>query len=82
MPGPGSNGTGSAEEPAPKGPGIGENCAPDDSCGEGACTKYFGIAGPRGPQFKTCEIRCSTGTTCEGDRKCVTIADGPGQVCR
>ena len=68
--------------PGPTGPKIGETCGPEDSCGEGTCIKYFGIAGPRGPEFKSCEIRCDPTTGCEGGRKCVTIADGPGQVCR
>jgi len=85
--------TGSGEDhhhhppPSPKpagGAAIGETCGPDDACVAGAeCVKYFGIAGPRGPQFKSCEIKCSgKGGTCPADRKCVTIADGPGSVCR
>jgi hypothetical protein len=43
---------------------------------------YYGIAGPRGPEFKSCEIRCNPQGRCEGGRKCITVADGPGQVCR
>lgn len=68
----------------PAGPGIGENCGPNDSCAAGTeCVKYYGIAGPRGPEFKTCEIRCSgKGGTCPAGKNCVTIADGPGSVCR
>lgn len=63
-------------------PKLGEPCAAGDVCGEGSCVKYYGIAGPRGPEFKSCEIRCDASGRCEGDRRCVTVADGPGQVCR
>jgi hypothetical protein len=63
-------------------PKLGEPCAAGDVCGEGTCVKYFGIAGPRGPEFKSCEIRCDAQTRCESGRQCVTVADGPGQVCR
>jgi hypothetical protein len=81
----GSGGT--TAEPAPnwpKGtPGIGDNCGPNDTCGKGlTCVSYYGIAGARGPQFKTCEIKCKADASCPADHKCVTIADGPGQVCR
>lgn len=71
--------------PAPTGgPGIGEACGPNDSCAAPAtCVSYYGIAGPRGPQFKTCEVKCAgKGATCPGGKQCVTIADGPGSVCR
>lgn len=72
------------DKPADPAPGIGENCGPNDSCAAGTeCVKYYGIAGPRGPEFKTCEIRCSgKGGTCPAGKNCVTIADGPGSVCR
>ena len=47
-----------------------------------ACLTYYGIAGPAGPQFKTCEIPCShPGASCPLGQSCATIADGPGQVC-
>lgn len=80
-------GSGSAAPPSPSwpagGPGIGENCGPNDSCAQGlTCVSYYGIAGPRGPQFKSCEIKCQAQTDCPSGLKCVTIADGPGQVCR
>lgn len=78
---------GSAAEPAPNwpkaAPGIGENCGPNDSCAKGlTCVSYYGIAGARGPQFKTCEIKCTADAQCPAGHKCVTVADGPGQVCR
>ena len=47
-----------------------------------ACVAYYGIAGAKGPEFKTCEIKCTAKTECPGAMSCVTIADGPGQVCR
>jgi len=80
-------GQGSAAEPAPSwpkgGPGIGENCGAGDACAQGlTCVAYYGIAGPRGPQFKSCEIKCTGDGGCPADHKCITIADGPGQVCR
>ena len=58
-------------------------CA-DGKCAAGLeCVAYYGIAGPRGPQFTSCEIRCGmAGKGCPEGQKCITIADGPGQVCR
>jgi hypothetical protein len=44
--------------------------------------KYYGIAGPRGPQFTSCETKCDGGKACPDGLKCTTIADGPGAVCR
>jgi hypothetical protein len=68
---------------APTGPGIAAKCGDGDTCAAGLeCVKYFGIAGPRGPQFKTCEKRCKVTGDCPTGRSCRTIADGPGQVCR
>lgn len=47
------------------------------------CVEYYGIAGPSGPKFESCEIVCTPGkTTCPEGTECVTIADGPGNVCR
>ena len=61
----------------------GEPCA-DKSCAEGLeCVRYYGIAGPSGPEFTSCEIRCADdGAACPEGQRCTTIADGPGQVCR
>ncbi len=54
-----------------------------DACPDGLlCAKYYGIAGPSGPEFSSCEIACDTGQTCPDGTTCVTIADGPGAVCR
>ncbi|MEM7154610.1 MAG: hypothetical protein AAF799_17310 [Myxococcota bacterium] len=58
----------------------GEPCAPPREC-----ISYYGIAGPRGPEFFACEIRCKGGAGkggCPDGMTCVTIADGPGEVCR
>lgn len=62
----------------------GEDCsAPDTVCEAGAsCMGYYGIAGANGPLFQTCEIACGDGHGCPDGQQCVTIADGPGQVCR
>jgi hypothetical protein len=83
-PGTGTPGTGttSGSTPPREGPKLGEPCAPGDVCGEGACVTYFGIAGARGGELKSCEIRCDPTRPCEGERKCITVTDGPGQVCR
>jgi len=58
-------------------------------CGDGGtctppmeCVKYFGIAGPRGGEFSSCEIRCGEKSACPAGTTCVTVADGPGAVCR
>jgi len=80
-------GPGSASEPAPNWPkpppGIGETCGDKDACAQGlTCVAYYGIAGARGPQFKSCEIKCQSDANCPAAHKCITIADGPGQVCR
>ena len=78
-----TTGTGTGHTPtATDGPKLGEPCAAGDVCGEGSCVKYYGIAGPRGPEFKSCELRCDAQSRCDGGRQCVTVADGPGQVCR
>lgn len=59
----------------------GEPC-PDGVCESGTtCMAYYGIAGPNGPEFKTCEIPCAK-HACPTGQLCVTIADGPGRVCR
>ena len=57
----------------------GEPCAPPREC-----ISYYGIAGPNGPQFHACEIRCKGEGKggCPDGMSCVTIADGPGEVCR
>jgi len=61
-----------------------EKCGDKPACvAPATCVSYYGIAGPRGPQFHSCEIKCTPkGKDCPADKKCVTIADGPGSVCR
>jgi eight-cysteine-cluster-containing protein len=69
--------------PAAGGVGQGESCAGDVPCAKGlTCVKYYGIAGPRGPEFASCERRCSGKGGCPSGQSCVAIADGPGEVCR
>lgn len=47
------------------------------------CVRYYGFAGPRGPEFKSCEIRCgSNPKICPKGTTCMTVSDGPGRVCR
>jgi len=72
--------------PAPGGAGIaqGQSCK-DAACAPGLqCVKYYGVGGPSGPQFATCEVPCPDGTdaACPKGQRCTTIADGPGKVCR
>ena len=63
----------------------GETCE-DGKCAAGLqCITYYGIAGPSGPKFTSCEIRCdvvSGKPHCPTGQNCVTISDGPGSVCR
>jgi len=62
---------------------LGTDCSKGEACASGAsCVSYRGIAGARGPEFKTCEIKCADIKSCPGGTKCMTIADGPGRVCR
>ncbi len=62
---------------------AGDKCD-EKGCGGGfTCVSYFGIAGAKGPEFKSCEMPCPKATDkCAAGTKCVTIADGPGRVCR
>jgi hypothetical protein len=70
-------------DPTGTAPGISEKCGDGDACANGlTCVSYYGFAGMRGPQFKTCEARCTSDKVCPGGRHCVTVSDGPGQVCR
>jgi eight-cysteine-cluster-containing protein len=63
--------------------GAASGCGGDSDCQDGkSCVKYYGIAGPSGPQFSSCEHPCSGGKACPAGLSCTTIADGPGQVCR
>jgi hypothetical protein len=74
----GATTTGSAADP-----GIEQPCGPGDHCAPGlTCIAYYGFAGPRGPQFKSCEVRCKDDSGCPTGRTCVTVSDGPGRVCR
>lgn len=55
----------------------------DDEC-EGGLTPvhFFGIAGPSGPEFCWCTIPCAEDPDmCPETTSCVTVADGPGEVC-
>ncbi len=74
-----------APEPVPGATPVaqGQPCE-GQTCAEGlSCVSYFGIAGPNGPKFSSCEIPCAdTKDACPSGQRCVTIADGPGQVCR
>ncbi|UQA60300.1 hypothetical protein [Polyangium aurulentum] len=58
----------------------GRTCALGESC-----ISYYGVAGPRGPMFHECGIRCRPGVRnggCPSGTQCITISDGPGSVCR
>ncbi len=74
--------TGGAVTPAAE--AFGAPCSETTACAQGlSCTTYYGIAGPSGPSFHSCEIPCGADKPqCPGNTKCVTVADGPGQVCR
>jgi eight-cysteine-cluster-containing protein len=60
-----------------------ERCG-DRVCEPGQkCIGYYGIAGKSGPRFESCEWPCGAADDrCPAGTKCVTVADGPGRVCR
>jgi len=60
---------------------LGQPCS-DKCVAPATCEQYSGIAGPKGPQFTSCELRCGDAKTCPDGTRCVTVADGPGEVCR
>src|SRR5262245_55158858 len=74
-----------APAPAPD-PNAGKQAMPCNAgqCDAGlTCVEYYGIAGPSGPKFTSCEIRCAAkGPRCPEGQACTTIMDGPGEVCR
>lgn len=79
----------SAPAPAPEEDGPeealaaqGEPCDEASCADDFVCVEYVGIAGPAGPKLTSCEIPCVDDTPCPDGQACVTIADGPGQVCR
>lgn len=80
--------TGAATAPQPSAPVIaaeayGAVCSDTAPCAQGlSCTTYYGIAGPSGPAFQSCEVKCGSDADCAAGTHCITIADGPGQVCR
>jgi hypothetical protein len=81
----GACGGGDARPPAQPDPieALHRDCS-RAACPSGlTCVSYYGIAGPSGPRFSTCEIPCKTTADCPPGRglSCATIADGPGSVC-
>jgi hypothetical protein len=67
----------------PKLPGQGEPCGARNRCaGKLSCIHYRGVAGERGPELSSCELRCSPSGKCPAGQQCISIADGPGRVCR
>ena len=57
-------------------------------CVDGTCPsaltpiKFYGVAGPAGPEFCWCSLRCSlSADACPDGTHCQTIPDGPGDVC-
>ncbi len=68
-------------------PKQGEKCDEHGKCARGlTCVRYYGVAGARGPQMTSCEIKCGGDDEkkphCPNGQTCTTIADGPGSVCR
>ncbi|HJZ86376.1 MAG TPA: hypothetical protein VKN99_14445 [Polyangia bacterium] len=61
--------------------GQGKPCPAAGTCAAGmTCLRYRGLAGS---ERSTCEFPCAErGASCPEDQRCVTIADGPGRVCR
>jgi hypothetical protein len=82
---PATTSTGSAVSDAPPPldvSALGQPCGEDGLCTVGSCERYLGIAGARGPELSSCEIRCSDEAPCPAGTRCIKIADGPGEVCR
>ncbi len=76
--------SGPVGDPAPRASTDGQACG-DETCEAPAtCVEYYGIAGASGPKFQSCEVRCKgpDDAGCPEGTRCVTVADGPGQVCR
>lgn len=47
------------------------------------CIAHLGVAGPAGPRLHSCEVPCAEpGAACPDGQSCITLADGPGRVCR
>jgi len=62
---------------------INRPCPEEGSCDPPAvCVRYYGVAGVQGPELSSCEIKCGADADCPAALRCVTIADGPGSVCR
>jgi hypothetical protein len=80
--------TGGATATQPSSPVIaaeayGAVCSDTAPCAQGlSCTTYYGIAGANGPAFQSCELKCGSDADCAAGTHCITISDGPGQVCR
>ncbi len=75
--------TGAAGDGCEPAPTQGEACGVGDACAAGlTCLHYYGIAGPSGPEFATCEYPCKSDTDCPAEQACSLIADGPGNVCQ
>jgi len=81
--------------PAPPSESGGDDCGGQVCKAPTECIEYYGIAGPKGPKLFSCEIPCKSAASGKGDKgvqggegacpdgmKCITIADGPGRVCR
>ncbi|RMG99518.1 MAG: hypothetical protein D6705_03045 [Deltaproteobacteria bacterium] len=80
--------------PAPQNPAPEDGFAPSpdevvgEPCGHARCKpparciRHYGIAGPSGPALESCEIPCGPDGACPPRMRCVTVADGPGRVCR
>jgi hypothetical protein len=87
----GSGATGGAAGEPSSGGAAGAGFDLDDlnsSCVDDACPAgltpihYYGVAGPSGPEFCSCSIPCEDDpNVCPDGTSCVTISDGPGNVC-
>ncbi|MGB1014426.1 MAG: hypothetical protein ACPG4T_09865 [Nannocystaceae bacterium] len=74
--------TGNPPSNPPSNPPTPAACG-EKTCAAGeSCLSYYGIAGPKGPRFQTCAIPCGPKRTCPKGKSCVTVSDGPGDVCQ
>lgn len=59
--------------------GQGGDCSKGQQCAEGySCVSYFGIAGN---ELKSCEIPCGKELHCPIGQTCISISDGPQNIC-
>jgi hypothetical protein len=62
---------------------LNSTCPDNDECPAGLePVTFYGVAGPQGPEFCWCSIRCADDpNVCPNATRCTTLADGPSDIC-